>query len=216
MTQDKQAIKFTLPKPSDELYFFERLKEVSNKYWQTSGINYGIYGFQIQPGTKWRNGLTESQIADFEKEIGLKFPFSLYNFYKTMNGVDKPGINVYGSSGEPFTYRPVFYSFPDDIIMIKEYIEWIHSDNQTNAEKLKKIGASRIFPIYHHRCMLLDTPTNPILSMYGNDIIYWCDSLSKLLATEIFEQAIDNAEDFISVDNSDKVVFWLNSLDNQP
>ncbi|MBX9851809.1 MAG: SMI1/KNR4 family protein [Cytophagaceae bacterium] len=199
-----------LPPPQDTPAFFQAIKEKSNQYWRKAEIDKSLFGFQIQEGTKWRDGLTDDQLRKFETEMGLKFPESLRNFYLTMNGLDKPGINVYGASGEPYAYWPIYYSFPEDIEVIKEQILWIYSSNNTNPDKLKEMGASRIFPICGHRFLLLDEPDNPILSMYAHDIIYWTDSLSKLIATHIFP-VIENESDFDSDQtHAAKIKFWLN------
>jgi hypothetical protein len=58
--------------------------------------------------------------------------------------------------------------------------------------------------------MLIDIPTNPILSMYGDDIIYYADNLSKLLANEIFSGVIYNVSDFESPPQTQpEIKFWL-------
>ena len=49
--------------------------------------------------------------------------------------------------------------------------------------------------VYQYRFMLIDIRGNSILSMYGNDVIYWADNLNKLLANELFEN-IYNVHDF--------------------
>src|SRR5688572_18202983 len=134
----------TLPPPSDDADFFITIKELSNKFWETASINQVIYGFQIQRGTKWKEGLTNKQLQEFESILGFTFPNPLRNYYTTMNGLDKPGINIYGNSGHSYTYRPVFYSYPGDLRIIKEYIDSIFEANQTDEEKLKSIGASRV------------------------------------------------------------------------
>jgi len=57
--------------------------------------------------------------------------------------------------------------------------------------------------------MLIDVPGNPILSMYGNGIIYWADDLSKLLANELFEN-IHNVHEFKSQKYSKiDIKLWL-------
>jgi len=43
-----------------------------------------------------------------------------------MNGLTKKGINLLGSDGSPFTYRSVFYSYPDDVQLIQELIDRIY------------------------------------------------------------------------------------------
>lgn len=199
----------TLPQPDDSIQFFQIIKEESEKYWTETSPNNDIYGFQIQQGTKWRQGLKEDDLKEFEKTMGFSFPTPLRDYYKTMNGLTKKGVNVYGKDGTTYSYRSVFYSYPDDVILIKEYIKWIYEATSVKEDELKNAGISRIFPIYGHRFMLIDVPGNPILSMYGDDIIYWTDNLSKLLANEIFDN-IYNIYDFESSPQSQpEINFWL-------
>ncbi|NTS42153.1 hypothetical protein HRG84_14715 [Flavisolibacter sp. BT320] len=200
----------TLPEPDDSISFFETIKRESEKFWNDTLPNKDIYGFQIQPDTKWRPGLTNTEIQEFETAMGFSFPTPLWNFYKTMNGLTKAGINLYGKNGTPPAFRPLFYSFPDDLRLVKEQIEWIYEATSVKAEDLQGLGVSRIFPVYQHRFMLVDHPDHPILSMYGDDIIYWADSLSKLLANEIFQGVIYNVSDFESPPQAQpEIKFWV-------
>ncbi len=196
-----------LPEPTDDLDFFEAIKDLSEAYWANSEINKGLYGFQIQNGTKWRKGLADNEINDFEGALGFKFPKPLRNFYKTMNGHDKKGINVFGNSGSTPIYSPTYYSFPDDIEIVKDKIAWIYEATDMNEDKLLQNGISRIFPVRGHRFVLIDKP-HQILSMHGNDIIPWADSISKLIATDIFSN-IENVSDFESNPDNFKIKFWL-------
>jgi hypothetical protein len=43
-----------------------------------------------------------------------------------MNGLDKPGIHIYNNTSE---FRPQFYSFPNDLDLIIETIDWIYKAN---------------------------------------------------------------------------------------
>ncbi len=200
-----------LPFPDDSLSYFEGLKTVSELYWEETTPNNSIYGYQIMQHSKWRPGLHDEEILNFEKALGLPFPNALRNFYKTMNGLTKPGINIYGNDGTPFAYYPLFYSYPEDLELIKERIEWIYSANTITKEQLEVSGISRIFPIYSHRFLLLDVPGNPVLSMYGNDILFWADNLSKLLAIEIFNK-IEDGRYFESNQKALPLIkFWLDS-----
>jgi len=200
----------TLPKPDDTIHFFKAVKTKSEKFWTDTVPNKRIYGFQIQRDTKWRPGLSDIQIHDFEKTIGFPFPTPLRNFYKTMNGLTKQGMNLYGSDGTPPAFRSVFYSYPDDIQLVKDYINWIYNATSVRKEDLENVDISKIFPVFQHRFMLIDVPDNPILSMYGDDIIYWADNLSKMLANEIFSGAIKNVSDFeSSLQLQPDIKFWL-------
>ena len=208
MNDDALKDYIKLPLPTDDLEFFETIKVLSNAYWAESDINKSIYGFQIQANSIWKDGLTEYELQRFENELGYKFPTALRNFYKTMNGLDKKGINVFGNRGHRVVYAPVYYSFPDDLPVIREKIEWVYSATNTSAEELLQKGISRIFPVCGHRFVLVDDPGHKVLSMHGNDIIPWADNISKLIATDIFSN-IYNVWDFESNPKGFNVPFWL-------
>lgn len=200
----------TLPQPDDSISFFETVKAESDKFWADTSPSKVVYGFQIQQDTKWRQGLNDTEILEFEKYLGFPLPTTLRNFYKTMNGVSKQGINLYGNDGTPPEFRSVFYSYPDDKYLIKELIDWIYEATAVKKEDLESLGVSKIFPVYGHRFMLIDIPGNSILSMYGDDIIYYAENLSKLLANEIFSGVIYNVSDFESPPQlQPNLKFWL-------
>lgn len=200
----------TLPNPDESLSFFETIKKESEILWADTYPNKKIYGFQIQQDSKWRKGLTDTELHDFENTFGFTFPSPLRNFYKIMNGLTKKGINLLGSDGSPFTYRSVFYSYPDDVQLIQELIDWIYKAKSLNVQDIESLKISRIFPVYGHRFMLIDIPGNPILSMYGDDIIYYSDNLSKLLVNEIFAGEVHNNYDFENIWKShSEIKFWL-------
>jgi hypothetical protein len=102
---------------------FIKIKELTENYWDNIELNKKIYGFQIQKGTKWKKGLSENQINEFENTMGFKFPEILRDYYTIMNGVDKRQINIFGSSGCEHLYSQNIYSFPDDIQAIKNLIK---------------------------------------------------------------------------------------------
>ena len=200
----------TLPEPDDSISFFETIKRESEKFWANTLPSKGIYGFQIQQDSKWRPGLSDTELQDFQKAVGFSFPTPLQNFYRTTNGLTKPGINLYGNSGTLPAFRPVFYSYPDDLRLIKESIDWIYEATFVKKEDLESFDVSRIFPVFQHRFMLIDIPRNSILSMYGDDIVYYAENLSKLLANEIFTGVLYNVSDFESPpDTQPFIKFWL-------
>lgn len=200
----------TLPAPDDSPLFFETIKTESEKFWHCTVPNNELYGFQFQQDSEWRPGLSDEELHQFETSVGLSFPRPLRNFYKSMNGLTKQGINVYGNNGTAPDFRSVFYSYPVDLQLIMEQIEWIYDSMSINKDDLERIGISGILPVYQHRFMLLDIPGNPILSMYGDDIIYYADNLSKLLVNEIFTGIIYNVTDFeSSTELRPEVRFWL-------
>lgn len=195
--------------PDDSVAYFEDIKLKTEQYWAVTDINPKVYGFQIQRGTKWLSGLQAAELADFERRLGFTFPEALRNYYRTMNGTDTLAINVYGSQGEPPAYRPRLYSYPRDLAEIEALIEWIYAENQLTMAEAQQQGISRIMPMYSHRFMLIDIPGNPILSMYGRDIIYYADNLSKLLANQLLHTITHGSEFESDPRNAPVIKFWI-------
>ena len=96
---------------------FNSIKQQSEKLWEKIELE-KCWGFQIQEGSKWKKGLTKEELLDFESQLGFQFPDPLKNFLKTMNGLDRPGINNTGNEKDT-EYGPTFYSYPEDIGIIK-------------------------------------------------------------------------------------------------
>lgn len=204
-----------LRSPDNSVAFFQDLKRKSEEHWMEAELNEYIYGLQTQRHTKWKKGLTEEEIDDFESQLGMTFPAGLRNFYRVMNGVDLPAIDIHGSSGEEPTYSNSFYSYPRHVEAIKQRIRWIYDANQVDADQLSQRRISRIFPVYGHRIVLIDDEDEIVLSMFGKDIIYWADNISKMLAGQIFGMDRLSAEFHSNKENAGKVKFWLDWLDNQ-
>ena len=183
---------------------FQYLKEESEKYWEEIDLE-TLWGFQIQSGSKWKKGLLESELADFQQQLQIEFPLSLKNFYRTMNGLTLPGINNNGNEG-PITYGPKFYSYPEDIIIIKEQINWVLEENNLTRAVLKSQNIPQIFPFFGHRFLILDDDEF-VLSMYGNDIIFWDDNLAKGIAKDIFD-----LNPAISMNDFEKKSFWYRKI----
>jgi hypothetical protein len=162
---------------------FELIKQKSEQYWERIDLD-ACWGFQIQQKSKWKQGLTQQQIEDFQRQLGIQFPESLINYYKTMNGLDKPGLNNNGGESE-IQFGPTFYSYPDDVEKIKSQIDWILKDNSVTKEVTAKLNLPAIVPYLGHRFLILDEE-ELVLSMYGSDIIFWAENLSKGIASDIF------------------------------
>ncbi|SHG51113.1 SMI1/KNR4 family protein [Chryseobacterium vrystaatense] len=162
---------------------FLLIKQESEKYWEQVDLQ-DCWGFQIQEGSRWKKGLSESELEDFQKQLNITFPEPLKNFYRTMNGLDKPGIDNNGGT-EEIDFGPIFYSYPNDVPTIQLTIEWIMDANKVTAEIMNNQNVPSIFPYFGHRFLILDHE-EIVLSMFGSDIIHWADNLSKGIAKDIF------------------------------
>ncbi len=162
---------------------FQLIKKESEKYWKKVDLQI-CWGLQIQEGSKWKKGLSETELEDFQRQLNITFPESLKNYYRTMNGLDRPGIDNNGGYGE-VDFGPTFYSYPDDIPIIKSRIEWTMEDNNVTEDIIKNQNVPPIMPYLGHRFLILDSE-EAVLSMFGSDIICWGDNLSKGIAQDIF------------------------------
>ncbi|MBV7433741.1 SMI1/KNR4 family protein [Cardiobacteriaceae bacterium TAE3-ERU3] len=199
-----------LPDPDGSLAYFEQLKELSEAYWAGMTLDPNLYGLQIQPGTRWRDGLDEQSLDDFQQALGMTFPEDLKNYYRTMNGLDKPAINLYGTDGSSPIYRAPFYAYPDDLDTIKSYIHWIYESNGIDGNPSAHPDIPQIFPVCGHRFLILDG-RGQVLSMYGDDIIFWADNICKLLACEIFSAFVPEPRFNSDPQRAKSVRHWLES-----
>jgi hypothetical protein len=180
---------------------FEFLKKESEKYWENVKL-IDCWGHQIQQNSKWKNGLSERELDEFQAKMEFDFPESLKNYFRTMNGLDKPGVNI-NNWEEEAEFGVIFYSYPDDIDLIKEMIEWVREENEVTLENVETKLVPNIFPYYGHRFLILDNQQT-VLSMWGADIIYWAENLSRGIAQDIFKF---NHDDIIKV-KLDENEFW--------
>ena len=183
---------------------FEYIKTLSEQKWRNITLN-ECWGFQIQENSIWNSGLSEKELNEFQKQMGFEFPESLKNFYRTMNGLNKLGINISGDlNTQNPTYRPTFYSYPDDLELMKEQINWILDSNEINIQDIKKGKAPFIFPYFGHRFLIIDS-NEQVLSMHGDDIIPWADNLAKGILKDILE--LYDGE--FSINEFKPIKYWL-------
>lgn len=198
----------TLPNCDSSIEFFQEIKNLSEKYWEETEPSPNLFGYQVQQNTKWNKGLSEIELEDFQFQLNIKFCEELKNFYRIMNGTDNLGINLFGSKENEPAFGLIFYSYPNDIKAIKDNIDWIYESNNIDSKKVDSENIPKIVPIIGHRFIALDE-NNQILSMYGNDILFYADNIGKLLANDIFD-LITNVTEFESNPNFAKPVkFWL-------
>lgn len=162
-----------------------------------------VWGYQIQNNSKWNPGLSVEILGSFQEELETEFPQSLKNFYLTMNGLDKLGINV-GDGSESPNYHPTFYSYPNDTEIIKSQINWVHEANEFKERPNHQNTIPFVFPFFGHRFLVFDN-NEQVLSMYGNDIIAWADNLSKA----IWKDILYHRDDLLANDNFKPIKFWL-------
>jgi hypothetical protein len=186
--------------------FFSRMKVDSERLWQNATLRSDIYGFQTQSGTKWLPGLKEVEIDAFEKDLGFRFPRIYRDFLARMNGTDKQTINIFGESGNAYTYSVGYYSYPRDLVRVKELIAWVYDAFRVAEEDVRVQAIPHILPVVSHRFLIVDNcPSNPILSMHGDDVIVYARDLPTFLVNDILrDHAIDE-----DIPATLEVPFWL-------
>jgi hypothetical protein len=155
---------------------FLELKQLTENIWANKKLD-NIYGFQFQPESKWRNGLSINEIIEFEKNMGFEFPEMIKDFYSVMNGIDKETINVFGGNGNPYSYTKLLYG-SEDLELINVLIQHTYDENNIDRATMSRDHISRIFPVYGHCFILIDHPYHPIFSMNGKETLYLSNDLA--------------------------------------
>lgn len=195
--------------PIDPTDFFPWLKLASEQLWTTATIDPRIYGFQIQPGTCWCPGLTVDEVSCYETSLGFRFPEVYRRFLENMNGTAPAAVNIFGYCGHPHAYFPGYYSYPRDMKMVRAKIAWIYESFGITAAEVERRRYPHIVPLTEHRFLVADRcESNPVLSMYGNDVVQYARSLEAFLVNDIFYGG-QSEPDMGTV----SVTFWYDTSD---
>jgi hypothetical protein len=166
--------------------FFVWFKETSEKQWEISEINRTLYGFQVQKGTKWLQGLSEHEIAKYERIMGFEFPEVYKVFLKHMNGTDKQTVNIYADCGVNYCYGVGFFSYPRDLELVKARIAGVLEAFQITTGDFEQKKIPHLMPIIEDRFLVMDRcEWTPALSIEDDDVIQYASSLPQLLVIEI-------------------------------
>ena len=151
------------------------------------------WGFQIQRNTKWNRGLTEVEISDLEKQFGFKFPIDYLEMLSVINGFDTPQISINPDVDAEVEYDRRCYKYPDDLEKTKWLVDEANQKMEAVISVLTDAGfdSSQIegfIPLYAHRALLVlkDIQQSPVLSISGDDIVcygqslmsYWCSEFN--------------------------------------
>jgi len=171
-----------------------RFKQATEEVWNSRPLNPAIYGFQIQPGTRWNPGLSDAEIEHYEKALQIDFPDDFRRLLGYINGTDLPTINIYGESGIPPQQSVGVYSYPRDLPHVQHRIASLNaaSDRPRLFETLAEGGLSlppdtKFAPIYEHRYVVCTKffPQSPVVSIWdADDAIFYGDSLGDYLERE--------------------------------
>ncbi|MFL5320419.1 MAG: hypothetical protein ACJ790_12235 [Myxococcaceae bacterium] len=166
-----------------------------------------------QPGTKWGTPLSDAELSDAEKFIGLRFAPDYRLFLRTLHTTtNRPkAIRYQGSEGKSVEV-PGFYDWRKDREELRSALEnaaasalreveqgglWLSewgekpasSADQLRVLKAKVQESSPLVPVFGHRFLVADLPEpgNPVLSIYGGDVVVYGEDLRAYLLREFSE-----------------------------
>lgn len=178
-----------------KLDFFASFRVATEEHWRETQIRDQIWGFQIQPGTRWNPGLSNEEISEYELAIDVHFSTEFRAYLQEMNGTGKPSLDVRGGSAEIHRLRPGFYSYPRDIELLRGLISAANEDRAQLAVTLFEEQGfilrddAKLIPIYAHRYVVCtpDSDSSPVLSIWDStDAIVYGNNLKEYLQKEIF------------------------------
>ena len=173
--------------------FFAAFKLASEEMWSNKSIRENVWGFQLQPGTRWNRGLSDGEIREYEAVVDISFPSVFCTYLREMNGTDKPAIDIRGNSGENHRFGSGFYSYPRDMEAIQKMIRHAWADASQLRETLLDEGFclpddAKLVPIYSHRFVVCSSRLDAgvVLSIWdSSDAIVYGRSLQEYLEREI-------------------------------
>ena len=162
---------------------WQRLRNLTESKWANCDLYEGVYGFQIQPNTKWNPGLKISDIDSLQEQWGFTFPTSYREFLSESNGFDQDCIDFHAEE-KIETYGRICYQYPDDLKRAQSLIKEIEKNSKYVNEALKYEGfvyedIEGCIPLFGHRALVVfkDKSLSPVISIIGNDVMVYGKSL---------------------------------------
>jgi hypothetical protein len=212
--------------PTAASEFIRWFKDHSERHFAELQLDAEAYGLQHQPGTRWRPGLSESELAAFQAAVGFDFPEELRAFFRAMNGTTVPGINVYGECGTPHDFAPIYFSYPEHLPNIQQRIAEILAIKGLTLDQMKEKAIPFIFPINDFYFLIIDRETNPVYfltpvsptrrnpqpDVYGS---LWTDTLQGWLVKDAFARCT-HVNDAAELPNRERTPNYWTSEDEAP
>jgi hypothetical protein len=217
------------------LAFLEKLRRTTELAWISPYLGLGW-----QPGTKWRGGMTDQEVDAAERQFGLRFPPDYQLFLQTLHTTDPECARYVDGSIQTLVGRP-FFDWTGDPAPINEALAWpldgllfsVEAGESAWAPTWGKRPSSEnervrvvrelasqgppLIPLSGHR-YLVGSPSrsgNPVLSMYGADVIIYASSFGEWLANEIAAMLSSGVSLSLSgpEPNDDPIPFWQDVID---
>ena len=173
--------------------FLANFKRATEAKWATESINPSFFGSQFQRGPRWLPGLSNEQIASYEREICVHFPHDFRAFLQGMNGTDSATRIVYDSQGEPYRRAVGVYSYTGDLKFVRDGMDTVSQHRAGIASDLASQGFdldedAKLVPIYGHRYVVCtqNLSSSVVVSIVVDDIdaVVFGNSLEDYLIKE--------------------------------
>lgn len=164
---------------------WQQLKEKTERKFERKQLYSNIWGWQIQPGTKWNVGLSLKEITDLEKLFGFEFPTDYKAFLSEMNSFDHDEISIDPDEECEDEFGRTLYQYPQDYERTKWKVEELFEFINYTKEPLEKAGFDTeqiigFIPLYGNRYLTVfsDKSLSPVISSHqGTDVILYGNSL---------------------------------------
>ncbi|WP_281635627.1 hypothetical protein [Flavobacterium marginilacus] len=169
----------------------KEIKYKAEKKFKKIQLYNNIYGFQIQPNTKFLKGISRKQIDELQIFFGFDFPWDYREMLLNIGGLDTEEISIDPDREDETRFDNFFYQYPRDIEKSKSLVEEINAFKIYVESALIEAGfdVSEIvgyIPIYSHRALVVfkDKYLSPVISACGADIIVYSNNLKEYLKND--------------------------------
>jgi hypothetical protein len=172
----------------------KEIKYKAEKKFKKIHLYNNIYGFQIQPNTKFTNGISRKEIDKLEILFGFNFPWDYREMLLVFSNLDAPMISINPEDESVIKYSEdnFFYQYPEDYEKSRWLINEIGEFKIEAESVLTEAGfdVSKIvgyIPMHSHRALVVfkDKYHSPVISVCGADIIVFGNNLNEYLMNEL-------------------------------
>jgi hypothetical protein len=198
----------------------------------------GVGGLDWKSGTRWRGGMTDAEISAAETRYGLTFPPDYRLFLATLHTPDPPMIGAhYEDSGLVPTSGRKFPDWTGRSEPIESALVWPveglvssidHDESwhdswgprprgrKQRGRLVRELVAAgpQLVPVFGHRYLAGpgDRAGNPVLSIYGSDVIVYAPGLRAYLPSEL-GLSPPSTPGYESAGTEEPIPFWQDVID---
>lgn len=209
--------------------FLDWLRDETERRWRDAATP-GPDGLAWQPGTRWRGGMTSSEMEIAEDVFEVRFPQAYRRFLAALHTPDPPLLgSAYGGRGAVRIEGRHLPDWTGDVLAIAGTITWPvegllravedgrwhpgwgerPDDAGRRAAIVRRLAAAgpRLVPIARRRYLAASpgAEDGPVISMYGADVRVLAPDLRSGLLREL---GLDDPEDAAGRVTPGPIPFW--------